>query len=138
MGTLLTILVLVSGLLTLVTGVSALWAGLSLRRTYLGLRVRLYTEIARLTNRTAEVEKNLTALDARAGALPVQIHELQQNLATLRILSGALETSLRQAQKALSSADLKSSLTRPLAGAPRHRAGAGAASRGREDEGPQP
>ena len=138
MGTLLTILALASGLLALVTGVSALRAGLRLRRTYLGLRVYLYVEVARLTDRTAEIEKNLTALDARAGTLPVRIHELQQNLTTLRILSGALGTSLRQAQKVLSSAGLKSSLARPLARAFGHRAGAGAAGRGHEGEAPQP
>ncbi len=138
MGTLLTILVLASGLFALVTGVSALRAGLRLRRTYLGLRVRLYAEVARLTNRTAEVEKNLITLDARVGALPVRIHELQQNLSTLRILSGALGTSLRQAQKILSSGGLKSSLARSLAGASGHRAGAGTADRGYEDEASQP
>ena len=136
MGTLLTILVLASGLFALVTGVSALRAGLRLRRTYLGLRVHFYTEVARLTDRTVEVEKNLTALGKRMGDLPVRIHELQQNLIMLRILSGALGTSLRQAQRVLSSAGLKSSLSRPLAGAfGRHsRTGGGAAGRGNKSE----
>ena len=122
MGTLLTILVLASGLFAFVAGISALLAGLRLRRTQLGLRGHLYAEVARLAARTAEVERNLTALDARASALPVRISELQQNLATLRILTAALGTSLRQSQKVLSSAGLKSSLSRPFAEAFENRA----------------
>jgi mevalonate kinase len=138
MGTLLTILVLASGLFALVTGVSALRAGLRLRRTYLGLRVHFYTEVARLTDRTAEVEQNLTALGTRVEALPVRLHELQQNLTMLRILSGTLGTSLRQAQRVLSSAGLKSSLARPLAGAFGRHSGTGGGAAGRGDEGEAP
>jgi len=137
MSALLTILVLASGLFALVTGVSALRAGLRLRRTYLGLQVHFYTEVARLTERTAEVEQNLTALGTRVEALPVRIHELQQNLAMLRILSGALGMSLRQAQRVLSSAGLKSSLARPLAEAFGRYSGPGAAGRGYEGEAPR-
>ncbi len=135
MGTLLMILVLASGLFTLVTGVSALRAGLRLRRTYLGLQVHLYTEVARLTDRATEVEKNLTALDTRIGALPVRIHELQQNLTMLRILSDVLGTSLRQAQKVLSSTDLKFSLARAFG--IHSGTGEGAAGRGDEDDAPR-
>ena len=101
MGTFLTILVLASGLAAFVTGIRALQAGLRLRRTRLGLWGHLLSEVSRLAGRAAEVEKNLTALDARTGVLPVRVLELQHNLATLRILTSALGTSLRQAQRAL-------------------------------------
>ncbi|MDP8951368.1 MAG: hypothetical protein M3N18_03845 [Actinomycetota bacterium] len=114
MGTFLTILVLASALVALVAGISALRAGLKLRRTRAALRSHLQSEVARLTRRTTELEKNLAALDVRAQALPLRIFELQQNLATLRILANALGTSLRQAQKLLSSTGLKSILLRPL------------------------
>jgi hypothetical protein len=134
MGTLLMILILASGLFTLVTGVSALRAGLRLRRAYLGLRVHLYTELARLTDRAAEVEKNLITLDNRIGALPVRIHELQQNVIMLRILSSVLGTSLRQAQRVLSSTGLKSSLAKAFG----NRSGTGGGAAGRVDEGDGP
>jgi hypothetical protein len=115
METLLVILVLASGFVALVAAVSALWAGLRLRRARIVLRIYLSAEVARLAGRATELEKNLTALDARAQALPVRIAELQQNLITLRILTNALVTSLRQAQRFLSSTSLKSSLAKPLA-----------------------
>jgi hypothetical protein len=114
METFLTILAITSAFLAFVAGVSALRAGLRLRRTYLGLRSHLYSEVVQLVGRATELEKSLTALDARARALPVHISELQQNLATLRVLTNALGSSLGQAQRALSSAEIKSSLARPL------------------------
>lgn len=114
METFLTILVLASAFLASVAGVSALRAGLKLRRTHLALRSHLYSEVVRLAGRATELEKSLTALDARAQALPVRISELQQNLATLRVLANALGVSLRQTQRALSSTGIKSSLTEPL------------------------
>ncbi len=117
MGTFLTILVLASAFLAFVAGISALLAGLRLRRTHLALRSHFYSEVVRLTGRATELEKNLTALDARAQALPVRISELQQNLVTLRVLTNALGVSLWQAQKALSSTGIKSSLAKPLSGA---------------------
>lgn len=116
MGTFLTILVLASASVALVAGISALRAGLRLRRTHLALRSHFYSEIVQLASRAAELEKSLTALDARAQALPVRISELQQNLATLRVLANALGVSLRQAQRALSSTGIKSSLAKPLSG----------------------
>ena len=114
MGTFLTILVLASASVALVAGISALRAGLRLRRTQLALHSHFYSEIVRLAARAAELEKSLTALDARVQALPVRISELQQNLATLRVLTNALGVSLRQAQRALSSTEIKSSLAKPL------------------------
>ncbi len=115
MGTLLIILVLASALVALVAAASALRAGLKLRRTRAALRAHLSSEVARLAQRTTELEENLAALDARAQTLPVQVSELQQNLATLRVLANALGTSLRQAQRLLSPTGLKSFLSRPLA-----------------------
>ena len=114
METFLTILALTSAVLAFVAGVAALRAGLRLRRTYLALRSHFYSEIVRLAGRTTELEKSLSALDARARALPMHISELQQNLATLRVLTNALGISLGQAQRALSSTGIKSSLARPL------------------------
>ncbi len=102
MVTFLIILVLVSAFVALVMGVSALRAGLRLRHTRSTLRTDLYSEIDQLTQRSAELEENLAALDARAQDLPVRISELQQNLATLRVLTNALGVSLRQSQRVLS------------------------------------
>ena len=113
METFLTILATASAFLAFVSGVSALRAGLRLRRTYLALRSYLYAEVVQLAGRATELEKSLTALDARARALPVHISELQQNLAALRVLTNALGISLGQAQRALSSTGIKSSLARP-------------------------
>jgi len=110
MGMFLIILVLASALVALVAAIFALRAGLKLRRARAALWSQLFSEVARLTRRTTELEKNLAALDTRAQALPVRISELQQNLATLRVLTNALGTSLRQAQRLLSPTGLKSSL----------------------------
>jgi predicted nucleic acid-binding Zn-ribbon protein len=115
METSLSILVLLSALVASLTGSSALRAGLRLRRTQIALRSHLYSEVTRLADRTTELEKNLSALDARAQALPVRISELQQDLATLRVLTKALGASLRQTQRLLSFTDIKSSLAGPLA-----------------------
>jgi hypothetical protein len=115
MGTFLTILVIVSAFLAFVAGVFALRAGLRLRCTHLTLRSHLYSEVVQLAGRATELESSLTALDARAQALPVRISELQQNLATLRVLTNALGISLGQAQRALSSTGTKSSLAKPFA-----------------------
>ena len=109
METFLTILALTSAVLAFMAGVAALRSGLRLRRTYLALRSHFYSEIVRLAGRTIELEKSLSALDARARALPVHISELQQNLATLRVLTNALGISLGQAQRALSSTGIESS-----------------------------
>ena len=135
----LTILAITSAFLAFVAGVSALRAGLRLRRTYLTLRSRFYSEVVRLAGRTAELEKSLTALDARARSLPVQISELQQNLATLRVLTGALGISLGQAQRALSSTGIKSSLANSFSRAFEGRTGrAGDLGVNERDETPRP
>ena len=116
MWTLLVILTLAGALAALVAGVAALGAWLRFRRTRVALLTSLALEVARLAGRTAELEKALAALDARAAALPIRISELQRNLATLQVLTNALAASLRQAQRVLSPAGLKSSLAKPLAG----------------------
>ena len=66
--------------------------------------------------RASEVEASISALSVRAEALPIRVSELQDSLATLSILTGALGTSLRQAQKILTSAGMKSAISRPVAG----------------------
>jgi hypothetical protein len=64
-------------------------------------------EVTRLSTRTDELEISLSALDARAAQLPVQISKLQQSLTTLQVLTRALGASLRQVQKILSYNALK-------------------------------
>jgi hypothetical protein len=107
MGTILAIFILVGAALTLVAAVAAVLAYLRFRRARAALRNHLTVEVDRLSRRTGELEKSLSALDARAQQLPVQISELQQSLATLQVLTRALATSLRQAQKVLSYSALK-------------------------------
>jgi hypothetical protein len=115
MGTILIILVFASAVVAFGTALFALSAGLKLRRTRAALRSHLYAEIAQLTYRTAELEKNLAALHASAEALPIRIFKLQQNLATLQVLTNTLGNALRQAQRIFSFTSLKTSLARPLA-----------------------
>jgi hypothetical protein len=107
MGTVLMILVLLGAALALVAAARALRAYLRLRRARAALQNHLNEEVVRLSRRTGELEKSLSALEVRAQQLPVQIFELQQSLATLQILTGALATSLRQTQKVLSYSALK-------------------------------
>jgi hypothetical protein len=114
MMTFLIILILASAFVAFVAGIWALRAGLRLYRTRLALQSHFYSEVAQLADRATELEERLTALDARAQALPVRISELQQNLATLSVLTNALGVSLRQAQRALSSTKARSFLARPL------------------------
>ena len=114
MGTFLIILILASAFLAFVAGIAALRAGLRLRRTRLALQSHFYSEVAQLAGRATELEKSLTALDARAQALPVRISELQQNVATLRVLANALGVSLRQAQRVLSATGPRTSLAKSL------------------------
>jgi len=101
------VLILIGALLTLVTGVRALRAWLRYRRARAALQDHMTEEVANLLSRTSEMEKNLSALDARSQQLPVQIAELQENLTTLRILNSALSASLQQLQRALSFSALK-------------------------------
>jgi septal ring factor EnvC (AmiA/AmiB activator) len=107
MGSVLVILILVGAALALMAAVAAIRAYLRFRRARAALQNHLTEEVVRLSQRTDELEKSLSALDARAQQLPVQISELQQSLATLQVLTGALATSLRQAQKVLSYSALK-------------------------------
>ena len=107
MGTVLVILILAGAALALVAAVGALQAYLRLRRARAAFQNHLTEEVVRLSRRTGELEKNLSALEVRAQQLPLQISELQQSLATLQVLTEALAASLRQAQKVLSYSALK-------------------------------
>src|SRR5918992_5875975 len=107
MSSVLVILILVGAGLALVAAVAALRAYLRFRRARAALQNHLTEEVVRLSQRTGELEESLSALEARAQRLPVQIYELQQSLATLQVLTAALATSLSQAQKVLSYSALK-------------------------------
>ena len=101
------ILILSGALLCLIGALRALGAYLRFRRARAAFQSEVTDEVGRLTARTDELERNLSALDARASELPVQISELQRSLDTLQILTSALGTSLRQVQKVLSFNALK-------------------------------
>ncbi len=107
MTTVFLILILAGALVSLVAGVRALRAYLGYRRARAAFQGAVAEEVARLAERTGELESGLLALDARAAQLPIQISELQQSLASLRVLTGALGASLRQVQKVLSYSALK-------------------------------
>jgi type II secretory pathway component PulK len=115
-GTVLIILILVGAALSLVAAAAALRAYLRYRRARRALQYHLVEEVARLSERTAELEQSLSSLDARAQELPIRISELQQSLTTLRVLTGALGASLAQAQKVLSFSALKTLSSTHLAG----------------------
>ena len=101
------ILILVGAVISMVTAIRALGAYLGFRRARAAFQGAVTDEVARLAERTSELESGLSALDARAAELPIQISELQQSLATLQVLTGALGASLRQVQKVLSFNALK-------------------------------
>ena len=101
------VLIALGALISLVAAVRALGAYLGYRRARLAFRRAVTDEVARLAERTGELESNLSALDARAAQLPVQIGELQRSLSTLRVLTGTLGASLRQVQRVLSYSALK-------------------------------
>jgi hypothetical protein len=107
MGTILLILILAGAVFALVTAFGALGAYLRLRRARAALNQRLTEEIANLAQRTGELERGLSDLDARAQQLPIRISELQQSLSTLQVLTQALAATLRQAQRVLSYSALK-------------------------------
>jgi septal ring factor EnvC (AmiA/AmiB activator) len=107
MGTLFLISILAGAVLALFAAIGALRAYLRLRRARAALQSNLTEEVDRLSQRTGELEKNLSTLDARAQQLPIQIAELQQSLSTLRILTAALAATLQQAQRVLSYSALK-------------------------------
>jgi hypothetical protein len=108
MYTVLLILILLGALISVVTAFRALGAYLRFRRTRAAFQGEVMDEVTRLSTRTDELEISLSALDARAAQLPVQISELQQSLTTLQVLTRALGASLRQVQKVLSYNALKS------------------------------
>jgi septal ring factor EnvC (AmiA/AmiB activator) len=101
------ILIVLGALISLVTSFRALGAYLRFRRARALFQSEITDEVTRLAARTDELERNLSALDARAAELPIQISELQQSLNTLQVLTSALGTSLRQVQKVLSLNALK-------------------------------
>ena len=101
------ILILLGALISVVTAFRALGAYLRFRRTRAAFQGEVMDEVTRLSARTDELEISLSALDARAAHLPVQISELQQSLTTLQVLTRALGASLRQVQKVLSYNALK-------------------------------
>src|SRR5215207_366159 len=93
MYTVLLILILLGALISVVTAFRALGAYLRFRRTRAALQGEVMDEVTRLSARTDELEISLSALDARAAQLPVQISELQQSLTTLQVLTyNALKT----------------------------------------------
>jgi Sec-independent protein translocase protein TatA len=101
------ILILLGALLSLITAIRALGAYLRSRRARATFQSEVTDEVDRLAARTDELERNLSALDARASELPIQISELQQNLHNLQVLTRALGTTLRQVQRVLSFNALK-------------------------------
>ena len=107
MFVLIVIMILLGAVISLITAVRALGAYLRFRRARAAFQSEVTDEVARLAARTDELERNLSALDARASELPIQISELQQSLDTLQVLTGALGTSLRQVQRVLSFNALK-------------------------------
>jgi chromosome segregation ATPase len=107
MFVLIAIMSLLGAVISLVTAIRALGAYLRFRRARAAFQSEVMDEVTRLAARTDELERNLSALDARASELPIQISELQQSLDTLQVLAGALGTSLRQVQRVLSFNALK-------------------------------
>ena len=107
MTTVLIALNIAGAVLALVTGVRALRSWVRYRRTRIELRDHMTEEVASILVRTGELEKNLSALEARSQQLPVQIAELQESLTTLQVLTSALSASLTQLQRALSFSALK-------------------------------
>ena len=107
MYTVLLILILLGALISAVSAFRALGAYLRFRRARAAFQEKVTNEVARLSARTDELEISLSALDARAAELPIQIFELQQSLTTLQVLTRALGTSLRQVQRVLSYNALK-------------------------------
>jgi chromosome segregation ATPase len=101
------ILITLGAMISLFTAVRALGAYLRFRRARATFQSEVTDEVARLAARTDELERNISALDARASELPIQISELQRNLDNLQILTRALGTALRQVQKVLSFNALK-------------------------------
>jgi hypothetical protein len=96
------VLIALGALISLVASVRALRAYFGYRRARAAFQGSVTDEVARLAERTGELESGLSALDARVAELPIQISELQQSLTRLRILTGALSASLRQVQRVLS------------------------------------
>ena len=111
---LLFVFIAIGAVLAAVSGFRAVKAWLSYRRVRAEFQGHLTREVDDLARRTAEIEKSLSTLDARAQQLPVRISELQQSLSTLRLLTTALAATLGQAQQALSYNAMKSLSTTRL------------------------
>src|SRR5215212_12220799 len=101
------ILILLGALLSLFAAIRALGAYLRYRRARATFQSEVTDKVDRLAARTDELERNLSALDARAAELPIQISELQSSINTLQVLTGAQGASLRQVQRVLSFNALK-------------------------------
>ncbi|HJQ30066.1 MAG TPA: hypothetical protein VJ827_12050 [Rubrobacter sp.] len=107
MTVILFILIVIGALISLFAAILALGAYLAFRRARATFQIEVTDEVERLAERTTELETNISALDARAAELPIQIAELQESLSTLRVLTGTLSASLRQVQKILSFSAIK-------------------------------
>ena len=107
MTVILFILIVIGALISLFAAILALGAYLAFRRARAAFQIEVTDEVERLAERTTELETNISALDARAAELPIQIAELQESLSTLRVLTGTLSASLRQVQKILSFSAIK-------------------------------
>ena len=101
------ILILLGVLLSLISAFRALGAYLRLRRARATFQSEVTDEDARLAARTDELERNLSALDARASELPIQIAELQSSINTIQVLTGAGYTNLESTSDPLSYNALK-------------------------------
>jgi hypothetical protein len=101
------VLIALGALISLVASVRALRAYFGYRRARAAFQGAVTDEVARLAERTSELESGLSALDARAAELPIRISELQRNLDNLQVLTRALGTTLRQVQRVLSFNALK-------------------------------
>ena len=101
------ILIFLGALISVVAAFRALGAYLRFRRARATFQGEVTAEVARLAERTDELESSISALDARAAELPIQISELQQSLTTLQVLTTTLGSSLRQVQRVLSYDALK-------------------------------
>ncbi len=97
----------IGAVLALVAALAALGAYLRYRQARAELQENLTSEVERLSQRTGELERGLTALQERSARLPISISGLQQNLSTLQVLTGALASTLGQAQRALSYSALR-------------------------------
>jgi uncharacterized protein YjiS (DUF1127 family) len=102
MQTLFLILIFCGAALSAIAAAVALRAWLRFRRARQDLVGRLSDDVTRLSGRASEIQERLSAVETRAGQLPIQLSSLQRNLAILRTLTNALTTSLNQTRRVLS------------------------------------